>query len=462
MQGVRLVMNSASTLLAPAKPHAAARQRAAKRSDRRRIGGAIVAAAGVWTTVGGFVNPTKLEERQRTEVAPKPRGHHSSVRRTPPFEHAGEPRRSSPNTAVATDETPARYAMLLAAIGLGSSTMVRAGNTARADSGAGTLVVRPPPGSRLIDADSSSSADMDQWLPRILLFLFAVFCSTNFTLVKVLESNHSEAAVAAMRFAVALIPFLPMIPKHLNWVSITSGVEIGLWCAMAYISQGLGLQHTEASKGAFLCSLAMVVVPIVKSAFGHQVRPQIWGSVVLAVAGTALLVGLGGGAGSSSIGGGECLCALTAVGFGLMFARMDEHAKNPEFDPLGCTIWQVITLSVVMAAWLLLTAGPLGSLEEVTSILSGGPQVLAALAWVGIVTTAGVLYVETWAMEKVDGAEAGVIFASEPVWATLFASAVLGETFGMQELGGGALILLACLLTQLQLNPETKEGSVSA
>jgi len=84
------------------------------------------------------------------------------------------------------------------------------------------------------------------------------------------------------------------------------------------------------------------------------------------------------------------------------------------------------------------------------------------LVWVGIVTTAAVLYVETWAMEKVDGTEAGIIFASEPVWATAFASVVLGESFGAQELAGAACILLACLLTQLRLGSASEEEQALA
>jgi drug/metabolite transporter (DMT)-like permease len=278
--------------------------------------------------------------------------------------------------------------------------------------------------------------------------MMAMFCSTNFTLLKVLGDTHSEAAVAAVRFAVALIPFLPLIPAHSSKSSIISGIEIGLWCTLGYVSQAVGLQTTEASTGAFLCSLAMVVVPVVKFIAGEQVRLQTWAAVALAATGTSFLVGLGGsGAGAPTMG--DALCTLTAVGFGLMFYRMDAYAKEPGFDTLGCTIWQVLTLAATMSTWLLLQSGPTEALSQATSLLTGGAEVLMPLLWVGVVTTAGVLYIETWCMERMDSAEAGVIFASEPVWATLFASQVLGERFGMSEGIGSALIVTACLLTQV-------------
>jgi len=352
----------------------------------------------------------------------------------------------------------------LAALGLGGAAVAKSTHTPRDANGGGSgaaAVADSPPGFAFLGG-VLDGVDLAKWLPRVSLMLMALCCSTNFTLVKLLEDGHSEQAVAAVRFCVALLPFLPLVPKYMDWVSFTSGVEIGAWCVLGYVTQALGLPHVEASKGAFLTSLAMVVVPLAKTAFGHRVDARIWAAVALAVAGTALLVGLGDTAVGGGFGTGECFCTMTAIGFGLMFVRMDEYAKHPKFDAMGCTTWQVVTLAVSMAAWSWWTEGTVGSLQEVASILSDGPQTLATLAWVGFVTTAAVLYIETWAMEEVDGTEAGIIFASEPVWATLFASAVLGESFGSREAAGGACILLACLLTQLRWDSKPAEAAGSA
>lgn len=293
--------------------------------------------------------------------------------------------------------------------------------------------------------------------------VFAVLCSTNFTFVKVLEVGHSESAVGAVRFAMAAIPFLPLVPQHLTRQSIVSGVELGLWCFLAYVAQAIGLPQTEASKGAFLCSLTMVVVPVVKSFFGERVKPQIWAAVILALFGTGMLLGVSGTGGEFvGINDGEAICLLTAFGFGMMFARMDEYAKEPGFNALGCTVWQIMTLAVAMFVWLLVSEGPAGAVEQVQSLMNGGPTVLSTLFWVGIVTTGGVHFVETWAMEQVDATEEGIIFASEPVWGTLFAAAMLHETFGLKEGCGGLLILLSCLLTQVQFGPEAEKRPQSS
>jgi drug/metabolite transporter (DMT)-like permease len=288
----------------------------------------------------------------------------------------------------------------------------------------------------------------------------ALLCSTNFTTLKILGDGRNESVVAAVRFVGALIPFLALLPKYWTWGNIKGGLEIGMWCAFAYIAQAIGLQTADASHGAFICSLAMVVVPVLKSLNGEKVSNQLWGAVALAVSGTALLIGIAGGE-SAAISQGDLICGGCALGFGLMFYRMDTYASEKEFDPIGCTAWQVVALAIAMVGWMLASLGPAQSAVEVTALLSSSPEVLGTLFFVSIVTTAGVLYVETAAMEEIDGTEAGIIFASEPVWATIFASLVLGESFGAKEGAGAVLILGACLLTQVKLGGEEEAKTSS-
>lgn len=43
---------------------------------------------------------------------------------------------------------------------------------------------------------------------------------------------------------------------------LTPGMEIGGWVALGYLTQAIGLQTTDASVCAFLCSLTVVRVPL--------------------------------------------------------------------------------------------------------------------------------------------------------------------------------------------------------
>ena len=73
-----------------------------------------------------------------------------------------------------------------------------------------------------------------------------------------------------------------------------------------------------------------------------------------------------------------------------------------------------------------------------------------AVAWTGIITTALNRFIETTALGKMKSAEASVILATEPLWASLFAALWLREDFGANDYIGGALIVGACLATALK------------
>ena len=73
-----------------------------------------------------------------------------------------------------------------------------------------------------------------------------------------------------------------------------------------------------------------------------------------------------------------------------------------------------------------------------------------AVAWTGLITTALNRFIETTALGKMKSAEASVILATEPLWASLFAALWLKEDFGANDYIGGALIVGACLATALK------------
>ncbi len=77
------------------------------------------------------------------------------------------------------------------------------------------------------------------------------------------------------------------------------GLEIGAWVAMGYLAQGIGLETSSSGHAAFLCSLSVVVCPIL-AAIEARLQPAaarapapsttgLWASAGLALAGVGLL-----------------------------------------------------------------------------------------------------------------------------------------------------------------------------
>ena len=134
-------------------------------------------------------------------------------------------------------------------------------------------------------AEEEGVTGFQYWRWRVGLFLLAGLCATNFPLIKLLENSHyGGAELSAVRFGIALMPFLPQMIKEAGPVlrnegnaraCAIGGVEVGLWCVLGYVTQAIGMDMTSPAKGAFIQSLCMVVCPIANGFAGKKVPPQV-------------------------------------------------------------------------------------------------------------------------------------------------------------------------------------------
>ena len=139
-----------------------------------------------------------------------------------------------------------------------------------------------------------------------------------------------EPSVAAtLRFSLAALVFSPYVFDVLktNPKLIRGGLEVGFYSAIGYYAQAISLQTSHASTAAFICSLAVIVVPILDTLFSKSKAP---GSVistlipaVLAACGVAALE-LGG---SDLPGVGDLWAFLQPLFFGLGFWRIESFMK---------------------------------------------------------------------------------------------------------------------------------------
>jgi hypothetical protein len=107
--------------------------------------------------------------------------------------------------------------------------------------------------------------------------------------------------------------------------------------------------------------------------------------------------------------------------------------------------------SYMLAANLFLDPTTIPDIEQLVSWLSD-PVILAGLVWTGVVTTAMTIYMETSALKTLSAAETTLIFSTEPLWGTAFASVVMGETLGLHAAAGAVMIVSACVYSNLGLD----------
>ena len=190
-------------------------------------------------------------------------------------------------------------------------------------------------------------------------------------------------------------------------------------------------------------------------------QPQTWLAATLCILGVGILE-LYDPTGATAIGDvfsqvgfGDFLALLQAVGFGTSFFLTERMMTEVPGQALPITAVQVSVTAFLGMLWCLMD----GWIGTDGAEVYGLPAMLfeptlqtAALAvmWTGLATTAMNRFIETTALGKMKSAEASVILATEPLWASLFAALWLKSDFGLNDYIGGALIVGACLATSLK------------
>lgn len=310
-------------------------------------------------------------------------------------------------------------------------------------------------------------ADAAVWKARALLIGAAALYGTNFSLVKLLGDTMPEGVSLTLRFALAAAVTLPWLfeegasmPDGDVLTATWLGFEVGLWNSIGYVAQAVGLETTPASTSAFICSLAVVVVPLLDFLTGKRIETRQWVGAVLAVAGVAFLElgGVGGGdaattvAQSSStalVSTGDLLSLVQPFAFGIGFWRIEKALNQYPSEARRLTAAQLLAVFCASACygWSTLDPSALHSYPWAEWLTS--PSLLFSLFWTGCITTALTIYMENKAMETLSAAEATVIFATEPLWGTAFATVVMSEQLGVNSAMGAVLIMSACFYSNL-------------
>lgn len=322
---------------------------------------------------------------------------------------------------------------------------------------------------------------MDEvWKARLLLVLAAALYGTNFTCVKLLNEAVPVEMGTALRFALAALATLPWLlaPSERGessdrrvvgrapnqnrirgvWDSILSssgiaaaimGFEVGIWNSIGYVGQAVGLETMDASKSAFICSMAVVIVPILDHLAGKKILPREIAGAAMAVVGVGFLELGGGGDAMNSFTSGDVASLIQPLAFGIGFWRMEAGMRLFPQEAERMTAAQIFAVFVASTSFGLFALGAdAPPLSQITTWLMD-PMIFGALFWTGCVTTALTVYMETLALKTLSAAETTMIFSTEPLWGAAFASVVVGERLGLGAGLGAALILGGCVFSNI-------------
>jgi drug/metabolite transporter (DMT)-like permease len=271
-----------------------------------------------------------------------------------------------------------------------------------------------------------------------LVALIAVTAVWGVTFVQVKDAVaiYPLFAFLAVRFAIAgLTLAVPAVPRlrRLGRTGVAAGALLGLLLAAGYALQTAGLQRTTVSSTGFITGLYVVLTPLFALLlFRARIGREVWGGVVLAVAGLAMLSGVE--AGSSY---GDLLVLSSTAAQALQIVAVERFANR--FDAIALTFIEMVTALVVFLA-IAVGLGDLG--------VPRGWTVWGALLVTGVFASALAYLIQVWAQRRMSASRIALVFSLETVFAGLFGYALAGDRLGALGWGGCAAILGGIVLAE--------------
>ena len=265
-----------------------------------------------------------------------------------------------------------------------------------------------------------------------------------FVLVKDAISHYATLPFLALRFGLALIVMVALVRRLPDRRTLKVGALIGLALTAGYLLQTVGLQYTSPGNAGLITGLFVVFTPILERLFGRPVAFRTVVAVAVALLGTALLAGGGGG-----VGFGDLLMVGCAMAFALHIVLLSHWA--PGLAPAPLAMVQMATASVLF------------SFGSVTGFHVPTGSVWFAIAVTGVLASAFGFLVQTWAQAHLSASRTALVLASEPAWALIFAVLLAGQRFVPIQAAGAALVLAAIFGHELaSLNLKLRDGNYQA
>jgi drug/metabolite transporter (DMT)-like permease len=306
----------------------------------------------------------------------------------------------------------------------------------------------------------------------LALVLTCAFWGLSFPVLKALQLEQAArlpeasswflaAWIQLARFgtaAVLLTPALLHLPRPTR-KEVQQGLELAAWGGLGMGIQTDGLVYTEASTSAFLTQAYCVLLPLWTVARSRRLPSlRLLGATALVVAGTAVLSGIRPG--HLSIGRGELETLLSTVFFtGQILALEKPRYAENRGRPVTLMMCVGIAVLALPVAWLTAPA------PEAMLIAGASLPTAAMLTSLAVFCTIGAFLLMNTFQRFVPATEAGLIYTSEPVFASayaLFLPALLAtwagiayenERFTLALLAGGGAILAANLWMQWKGTP---------
>jgi drug/metabolite transporter (DMT)-like permease len=300
-----------------------------------------------------------------------------------------------------------------------------------------------------MESFTSEAAEKHSWPAAMALVGVTLVWGTTFIVNAEVLGREPPIAYVASRFVLAAILLnLATIGRRTTPGLWRDSVGMGILLALGMGSQIAGQTETSASKTAFITGLSVVLTPVV-GLFRTRRFPGAasLAGVACASAGFALLSWPAGG---GAVNRGDLLVLACAIFFAIYFVENAE--RSPRHDALLYTARQMIFSAATLVAaslWLRWAQPHLALTWFELRPLAFDRGFVIAVLYMTLFATVLTFSVQNWAQAKISATKAAIIFALEPVWAAIFAAAVLSERLGIRGYAGGGLVIAGIVVSEM-------------
>ena len=281
----------------------------------------------------------------------------------------------------------------------------------------------------------------------LLLLSVAIAWGVTFLMVQDAINTTPVYAFLFFRFAIASILMFFIAYKYLNEINkktILYGIILGLFLFSAFATQTFGLAYTKSSIVAFITGLNVIVVPFLAYfIFKDYISKNVLIATVIAVVGLYLLTM----SGALTIGKGELLTLICAFLFALQIIFTGKFSK--EVNVFLLVLFQLITVAILSLIFSL-------SLDDVTFNLTYDYVFFKAVLITAVFATVYAFLIQTYMQQFTTATKTAIIFAMEPVSASVFAYISVGEVLTNIQLTGAILIVFATVVAELKFKRKLK------
>ena len=276
-----------------------------------------------------------------------------------------------------------------------------------------------------------------QWSAIMALLVVTILWGLTFPVIRRAVGYITPSEFVALRLLLSALLFSPILwlkRRDITPGLLWAGFVFGSLEAATYFCQTTGIQTISSSESAFITSLSVVMAPLLAPLFGLS-KPT--GRDLLAVLGCFVGIFILTGAQLGGMAVGVYWSLACALFYALSVNYLSRVTQSMTHGVAFVGVQLVMGLPLPMLSWVVI--GGTGHFHWIA---------ISALLFCAV-TTITSYYLQTRFQRRLPVSRVMMIYAMEPIFATIFGYWVNGEAITRHMVVGGAIVVISFVLSQL-------------